>query len=82
MLGLFTLNEGFGFEPPLDPFNPLNIPDTLWLRPTFQWKVDYLNENDPIWDELAHMEVSLLKGLAFNSAIQDSQSYALVLDTP
>ncbi|MEC7484135.1 MAG: hypothetical protein VX998_05035, partial [Candidatus Thermoplasmatota archaeon] len=50
VLGLFTLNEGFGFEPPLDPFNPLNIPDTLWLRPTFQWKVDYLNENDPIWD--------------------------------
>ncbi|MGB1897678.1 MAG: hypothetical protein ACPHS8_00845 [Candidatus Poseidoniaceae archaeon] len=81
VLGLLTLNEGFGFEPPLNPLNPLNIPDTLWLRPTFQWKVDYLNENDPIWDELAHMEVSLLKGLAFDSAIQDSQSYALVLDT-
>ncbi|MEC8589814.1 MAG: hypothetical protein VXY35_06645, partial [Candidatus Thermoplasmatota archaeon] len=81
VLGLFTLNEGFGFEPPLNPLNPLSIPDTLWLRPTFQWKVDYLNENDPIWDELAHMEVSLLKGLAFDSAIQDSQSYALVLDT-
>ena len=81
VLGLLTLNEGFGFEPPLNPLNPLNIPDTLWLRPTFQWKIDYLNENDPIWDELAHMEVSLLKGLAFNSAIQDSQSYALVLDT-
>ena len=81
VLGLFTLNQGFGFEPPLNPLNPLNIPDTLWLRPTFQWKVDYLNENDPIWDELAHMEVSLLKGLAFDSAIQDSQSYALVLDT-
>lgn len=81
VLGLLTLNEGFGFEPPLNPLNPLNIPDTLWLRPTFQWKIDYLNENDPIWDELAHMEVSLLKGLAFDSAIQDSQSYALVLDT-
>ena len=81
VLGLLTLNEGFGFEPPLNPLNPLSIPDTLWLRPTFQWKIDYLNENDPIWDELAHMEVSLLKGLAFDSAIQDSQSYALVLDT-
>ena len=52
VLGLFTLNEGFGFEPPLNPLNPLSIPDTLWLRPTFQWKIDYLNENDPIWDEL------------------------------
>jgi len=81
VLGLFTLNEGFGFEPPLNPLNPLSIPDTLWLRPMFQWKIDYLNENDPIWDELAHMEVSLLKGLAFDSAIQESQSYALVLDT-
>ena len=81
VLGLLTLNEGFGFEPPLDPFNPLSIPNTLWLRPTFQWKIDYLNENDPIWDELANMEVSLLKGLAFDSAIQESQSYALVLDT-
>jgi len=81
VLGLLTLNEGFGFEPPLNPLNPLSVPDTLWLRPTFQWKIDYLNENDPIWDELAHMEVSLLKGLAFDSAIQNSQSYALVLDT-
>ena len=81
VLGLLTLNEGFGFEPPLNPLNPLNIPNTLWLRPTFQWKIDYLNENDPIWDELAHMEVSLLKGLAFDSAIQESESYALVLDT-
>jgi len=81
VLGLLTLNEGFGFEPPLNPLNPLNVPNTLWLRPTFQWKIDYLNENDPIWDELAHMEVSLLKGLAFDSAIQESESYALVLDT-
>ena len=82
VLGLLTLNEGFGFEPPLNPLQiPPSIPDTLWLRPTFQWKIDYLNENDPIWDELEHMEVSLLKGLAFNSAIQDSQSYAIVLDT-
>lgn len=81
VLGLLTLNEGFGFEPPFNPLNPLNVPDTLWLRPTFQWKIDYLNQNDPIWDELEHMEVSLLKGLAFDSALQDSQSYALVLDT-
>ena len=82
VLGLLTLNEGFGFEPPLNPLQiPPSIPDTLWLRPTFQWKIDYLNENDPIWDELEHMEVSLLKGLAFDSAIQDSQSYAIVLDT-
>ena len=81
VLGLLTFNEGFGFEPPFDPLNPLSIPNTLWLRPTFQWKIDYLNENDPIWDELAHMEVSLLKGLAFDSTIQESQSYALVLDT-
>jgi len=82
VLGLFQLNQGFGFEPPLDPLNPFSaVPDTIWLRPTFQWKINQLNENDPLWDEMAHMEISLLKGLAFDSAIQDSQSYALVLDT-
>ena len=76
--GLTTLNEGWGVE-----FGDGIIPviEEIWLRPTFQWNVEALNENDPIWDELEHLEVSLMKGLAFDITLSNSESYAIVIDT-
>mgnify|MGYP005685951133 FL=1 len=40
-----------------------------------------LNINDPLWDELEHLEVTLMKGLAFDITLSNSESYAVVVDT-
>ena len=76
--GITTLGEGIGVE-----FSDDIIPiiEQLWIRPTFKWKVTALNQNDPLWNELAHLEVSLMKGLAFDITFDDSESYAIVIDT-
>ena len=76
--GIATLGEGIGVE-----FSDDIIPiiEELWIRPTFKWKVTTLNQNDPLWNELAHLEVSLMKGLAFDITFDDSESYAIVIDT-
>ncbi len=76
--GIATLGEGIGVE-----FSDDIIPiiEEIWIRPTFKWKVTTLNQNDPLWNELAHLEVSLMKGLAFDITFDDSESYAIVIDT-
>ena len=76
--GITTLGEGIGVE-----FSDDIIPiiEEVWIRPTFKWKVTTLNQNDPLWNELAHLEVSLMKGLAFDITLDDSESYAIVIDT-
>ena len=59
------INEGDGFGAETSP-GPLGIPviDKLWIKPTFQWKVEAINLDDPLWSSLKHLEVSLMKGLA------------------
>nr|MCS5533292.1 hypothetical protein [Candidatus Poseidoniaceae archaeon] len=76
--GITTLGEGIGVE-----FSDDIIPiiEEVWIRPTFKWKVTTLNQNDPLWNELAHLEVSMMKGLAFDITFDDSESYAIVIDT-
>jgi len=76
--GITTLGEGIGVE-----FSDDIIPiiEEIWIRPTFKWQVTTLNQNDPLWNELAHLEVSLMKGLAFDITFDDSESYAIVIDT-
>ena len=80
--GLTTLGEGFGIETSDNPIPGVpGVPTELWIRPTFQWAVSALNINDPLWDELEHLEVSLMKGLAFDITLSNSESYAIVVDT-
>ena len=57
------------------------IPETLWIRPIFQWRVHQIDAADPLWDDMAFLEVSLLKGFAFDFAVQESESYSIVIDT-
>ena len=59
----------------------LGVIDHVWVKPTFQWRVDALDLNDPLWDDMATLEVSLIKGFAFDFTLQESESYAMVLDT-
>ena len=80
--GLTTLGEGFGIETSDNPVpGAPGLPTELWIRPTFQWAVSALNINDPLWNELEHLEVSLMKGLAFDITLSNSESYAIVIDT-
>tara|TARA_B100000900_G_scaffold263254_2_gene224533 strand:- start:21968 stop:26647 length:4680 start_codon:yes stop_codon:yes gene_type:complete len=76
------INEGDGFGAETSP-GPLGIPviDKLWIKPTFQWKVEAINLDDPLWSSLKHLEVSLMKGLAFDITLDDSESYGMVVDT-
>lgn len=76
--GLTTQGEGWGIEL---GGGLLPVPTELWIRPTFQWAVNALNINDPLWDELENLEVSLMKGLAFDITLSNSESYAIVIDT-
>lgn len=76
--GIATIGEGIGVE-----FSDDIIPliEEIWIRPTFKWAVTTLNQNDPLWNELAHLEVSLMKGLSFDITLDNSESYAIVIDT-
>ena len=81
--GLATQGEGFGLEFGDCGVPPLTVPciEELWIRPTFTWEVTALNQNDFLWNNLSHLEVSLMKGLAFDVTLEDSESYAIVIDT-
>ncbi|MBT5843998.1 MAG: hypothetical protein HOH79_03315, partial [Euryarchaeota archaeon] len=81
--GLATQGDGFGLEFGDCGIPPLTLPciEELWIRPTFQWKVTALNQNDFLWNNMSQLEVSLMKGLAFDVTLDESESYALVIDT-
>ena len=70
--------EGWGVE---TSGGLIPIIQKLWINPTFQWKVTALDQTDPLWDSLQNLEISLMKGLAFDITLDDSESYAIVIDT-
>ena len=76
--GLSTFGEGWGVE-----FSDGIIPviDELWVSPTFQWEVDVINPDDILWENLERLEVSMMKGLAFDITLSNAESYAIVVDT-
>jgi len=59
------------------------IVESIWIRPNFQWRVHVLDHSNPMWDDMATMEVSMMKGFAYDLSIgQDNgESYALVIDS-
>ena len=76
--GIATNGDGIGVELSDDI---IPIVEEIWIRPTFKWTVTTLDQNDPLWNDLANLEVSLMKGLAFDITLDDSESYAIVIDT-
>ena len=79
IVGLGTQGEGWGVQ-----WSDALIPtiEEIWIRPNFQWKVRVLDHNDPLWDDMASMEVSLMKGVAYDLTFTgDGESYALVIDS-
>jgi len=56
--------------------------ESIWIRPNFQWKVKVIDHSDPLWDDMASMEVSLMKGVAYDLTLTtEGESYALVIDS-
>lgn len=56
--------------------------ESIWIRPNFQWKIRVLDHSDPLWDDMASMEVSLMKGVAYDLTLTtEGESYALVIDS-
>ena len=79
IVGLGTQGQGWGVQ-----WSDGLIPtiEEIWIRPNFQWKVRVLDHNDPLWDDMASMEVSLMKGVAYDLTFTgDGESYALVIDS-
>jgi len=76
ILGLGEFGEGWGFE-----LNGLFL-ESIWIKPTFQWRIDVLNPGHAMWDDLATMEVSLMKGFAYDLTLTEAgESYAMVVDS-
>ena len=80
--GIINQDDGWGIETENGgPLGLVPLVTGLWINPTFQWKVSAIDQSDPLWDSLEHLEVSLMKGLAFDITFDDSETYALVVDT-
>lgn len=60
-------------------------PESLWIRPTFQWRVHMLNNtanSAAIWESMESMEVTLIKGFAYELSVgADGEGYAFVIDS-
>ena len=82
VLGLGQQGEGWDVT-----FTDGLIPtiDSVWVKPNFQWRVRVLDYSDPMWDDMATMEVSFMKGVAYDFNVlpnaPDAESYALVIDS-
>ena len=58
----------------------LPVPEGIWLKPTFAWNVEVINAGDALWHDMASMQVSLMKGFAYN-ILENGESYAMVIDS-
>ena len=79
VVGLGQQGEGWGVS-----FGDGLVPsiESIWIRPNFQWKIRVLDHSDPLWDDMASMEVSLMKGVAYDLTLTtEGESYALVIDS-
>ncbi len=76
------LEQGTGWDLEYNS-NPL-VPDALWIRPTFQFRVRMLNysEQSSMWNALESLEVTMMKGFAYNTDLgEDGDAYAFVIDS-
>ena len=82
ILGLGNQGEDWGIEYVTNPLNLDLIPETIWFRPNFQWKIKVLDHDKSMWDNMAHMEVSMVKAFAYDLTVGGSgESYAMVIDS-
>ena len=80
ILGLGQQGEGWDVN-----FGGGLIPtvESIWIKPNFQWRIRVMDYSDPLWDDMASMEVSFIKGVAYDLALPttEAESYGLVIDS-
>lgn len=59
------------------------VPTQLWVKPTITYSVSTIDNNDAIWEDLDHLEVSLLKGFTYDLSIGSDigESYVWAIDS-
>ena len=64
------------------------VGDTLWIEPGIVFSVQVLegSRNDPDWDDLDSLQVSIIKAMSFSGsdsilALEDGESYIWVIDS-
>ena len=77
ILGIGTRGEGWDVE--FGGFLNTTI-ESIWFQPNFQWRVRVLDYTDPLWDDMANMEVAMMKGVAYDLSLSNGgESYACLL---
>ena len=61
----------------------IGVPAQLWVKPTISYTVSTIDINDPMWDDLDHLEVSLLKGFTYDLSVgsEVGESYVWTIDS-
>ena len=61
----------------------IGVPAQLWVKPTITYSVRTLDIDDPMWNELDHLEVSLMKGFTYDTALTSDtgESYVWTIDS-
>ena len=58
------------------------VPTQLWLEPSIEFRVETIDENDPMWDEMRSLEVSLMKSFAYGiNPTESGESYVWLIDS-
>ena len=61
----------------------IGVPTQMWIKPTISYKVSTVDINDPMWNNMDHLEVSLLKGFTYDMALSSNtgESYVWAIDS-
>ncbi|MED5485167.1 MAG: hypothetical protein VYE59_00975, partial [Candidatus Thermoplasmatota archaeon] len=59
------------------------VPAQLWVKPTISYTVSTIDINDPLWEDLDSLEVSLLKGFTYDLSVGSDigESYVWTIDS-
>ncbi|MEE2747608.1 MAG: hypothetical protein VX473_03970 [Candidatus Thermoplasmatota archaeon] len=58
------------------------VPTQLWLEPSIEFRVEVLDENDPMWQDMRSLEVSLMKSFAYGiNPTESGESYVWLIDS-
>jgi len=75
-----SFGDNFGFN----DIDDNQIPDQIWIKPSISYHIESIDSSSNTWDELARLEVSLLKGFAYtmdDDSVSSGENYVWVIDS-
>ncbi len=74
-----------GFDPSLGQgwgISGSPVPTQLWLEPVIEFRVEVIDENDAMWQDMRSLEVSLMKSFAYGiNPFESGESYVWLIDS-